>query len=92
MILILGLIAIIFAILNLVFYFKGKDYKYFMFLSLAFTAHTIWAHMNNFIIHYGDVSIYEDFLLFSGKPFLFLTIASFIINGLPLVLKDRQNN
>lgn len=37
-----GILAVIFAILNLVFAFKGKETKYFRFMSMALTILTVW--------------------------------------------------
>ena len=66
-----GILAVIFAILNLVFAFRGKEAKYFRFMSMALTILTLW------------VALKEELNLFFIKDFTALEdTAPTLINGL----------
>lgn len=69
--LVFGIMAVIFAILNLVFAFKGKEAKYFRFMSMALSIITLW------------VALKEELNLFFIKDFSALEdTAPTLINGL----------
>lgn len=86
-----GILAVIFAILNLVFAFKGKEAKYFRFMSMALSIITLWValkeELNLFFIK--DFSAIEDTAptLING---LFVCAAgSILINGITL-FKEKK--
>lgn len=84
--LISGLLAIIFAFLNIFYFSKGKDPKFFRFLSLALTAITLCFFYRDAYIHLNnkDWSGLMDIVPTMSKALFILTFASIIINGLSL--------
>ncbi|HZJ87498.1 MAG TPA: hypothetical protein VFC75_04665 [Erysipelothrix sp.] len=89
---IFGILAILLTIFNYIFYFLGKDYKYFMALALSFTALTLWGDIHMFANWWeiGDTTAIDDTLIYMVKPLLFLTLSSIILNMIPMFLKDRK--
>lgn len=86
---ILGIIAIFFAIKNIIAWTHGKDPQKYRFLSLAFTALTIFSfyYMGAEFLSKGDIAGALDVVPTIAKPLFFCTIASIIINGITLFKK-----
>lgn len=86
---ILGIIAIFFAIKNIIAWTHGKDPQKYRFLSLAFTAITIFSfyYMGAEFLSKGDIAGALDVVPTISKPLFFCTIASIIINGITLFKK-----
>lgn len=86
---ILGIIAIFFAIKNIIAWTHGKDPQKYRFLSLAFTALTIFSfyYMGAEFLSKGDIAGALDVVPTISKPLFFCTIASIIINGITLFKK-----
>ncbi|CAG7595683.1 MULTISPECIES: hypothetical protein [Peptoniphilaceae] len=86
---ILGIIAIFFAIKNIIAWTQGKDPQKYRFLSLAFTSLTIFSfyYMGAEFLSKGDISGALDVVPTISKSLFFCTIASIIINGITLFKK-----
>ena len=78
-----GFLAICAAIMNVVFFLRGKDSKAFMFLSLSLTAITICCAYDSI------VGLERDLVLRSENWFA-LTIASILINSVALIRKPKR--
>ena len=87
--LLFGIIAIITAILNVIWTIRHRETKWFRFISLSFTTLTLCAFysMANHWVVIGDDSALLDVMPTLSDVLWFLTIASIIINGISLVLK-----
>lgn len=83
---ILGIIAIFFAIKNIIAWTHGKDPQKYRFLSLAFTALTIFSfyYMGAEFLSKGDIAGALDVVPTISEILFFCTIASIIINGITL--------
>lgn len=86
---ILGIIAIFFAIKNIIAWTHGKDPQKYRFLSLAFTSLTIFSfyYMGAAFLSKGDIAGALDVVPTISKILFFCTIASIIINGITLFKK-----
>ena len=86
---ILGIIAIFFTIKNIIAWTHGKNPQKYRFLSLAFTALTIFSfyYMGAEFLSKGDIAGALDVVPTISKPLFFCTIASIIINGITLFKK-----
>lgn len=86
---ILGIGAIITALLNLAWYSRGKNPEIFRFLSISLTALTMCAtySMDAEWVIKEDWAALMDTMPTMSKAFWFLVIASIIINGLSLKKK-----
>lgn len=86
-----GVLAVITAVLNLVYYFKGKNGNVFRFASLSFTALTVcdlYAQVNAWVVANDWVAI-EDVVPTMSAMLWRLVIISIIINGISLI-KSRK--
>ena len=90
--LLFGIIAIITAILNVIWTIRHRETKFFRFISLSFTALTLCAFysMANHWSIIGDESALLDVMPTLSKALWFLTIASIIINGISLIPKREK--
>ena len=86
-----GILAVIFAILNLVFAFKGKEVKYFRFMSMALSIITLWValkeELNLFFIK--DFSALEDTAPTLINGLFVCSAGSILINGITLFKEKR---
>ena len=90
--LVLGIIAIVAAIMNVVWTIRHRQAKWFRFISLSFTALTLCAFysMANRWAELGDSSALLDVMPTLSMVLWVLTAASIVINGISLfVKKDR---
>ena len=90
---ILGLMAIGFTALNIIFYLIGKDYRFLMMLGLSFTALTLCAEYRlvaEFVAR-KDWSALQDVVPGMERALWVLTFISIVLNLLPLVLDYRKN-
>ena len=90
--LLFGIIAMITAILNVIWTVRNRDAKWFRFVSVSFTALTLcafYSQANHWAI-LGDSSALLDVMPTLSKVLWFLTIASVIINSISLFRK-RDN-
>lgn len=84
--LVLGIGAIVSGLLNLYFYFRGKNPKLFRFASLSLTALTLWAFyysVSSWVLS-GDFAAIEDVVPTMSKALFILTLISIFINGFTL--------
>lgn len=83
---ILGILAIFFAIKNIIAWTHGKDPQKYRFLSLAFTSLTIFSfyYMGAEFLSKGDIAGALDVVPTISESLFFCTIASIIINGITL--------
>lgn len=83
---ILGIGAIIFALLNLLRIFTNKNAKWFRFISLSLTALTLWAFYNDSAVRVvnEDWSGLADIMPTTTKALLVCTIISILINSISL--------
>ncbi len=91
MCILLGIIAIITAISNLVFTFLNKDAKWFRFISMSFTALTICSFYSaniEFVLK-GDLNALMDIVPSLSKTLFILTIISILINSVSLFKKNK---
>ena len=90
--LIFGIIAILAAIMNVVWTIRHRDAKWFRFVSLSSTALTLcafYSQANRWVIA-GDDSALLDVMPTLSLVLWVLTVASIVINGISLfVKKDR---
>ena len=84
--LLFGIIAMIMAVLNVVWTIRHREAKYFRFISLSFTALTLCAFYSqaNHWAAIGDSSALLDVMPTLSRVLWFLTIASIISNGISL--------
>lgn len=89
---ILGLSAIVTAILNLIWNARGKDAKWFRFASLSLTALTLCAFysMDAQWVQKEDWSALMDVVPTMSKALWTLTAASIVINGVSLFQKKGR--
>lgn len=88
-----GIFAIIAAICNLICIAKGIESKYFMFVSLSFTALTLCALYSvdaKWVIN-EDWSALSDVAPGMAKSLWFCTIASILINSISLLQHSNKN-
>lgn len=87
--LLFGMIAMITAILNVIWTIRNREAKWFRFLSLSFTALTLCSFysMANHWAILGDDSALLDVMPTLSKVLWFLTIVSVIINSISLFRK-----
>lgn len=84
-----SIIAIVTALLNVIWALKGKETKWFMFISLSFTALTLCAFYSanaQWVIH-EDWSALADVVPTMSKSLWVCTIASVVINSVALFKK-----
>lgn len=89
----LGIISILCAICNLYLFFNDrKQYKWFMFLSLSFTALTLCDFYSDAarMVIAKDMAGLEDVVVTIHKSLWYLTFASIIINGIPLIAEKYR--
>ena len=90
--LLLELIAIIFAILNVIWTLKHKDAKWFRYFSLSFTILTLcaeYSQVSQWVVK-EDWSALLDIVPYMQDSFWVLAIASILINGVSLFPKTNQ--
>lgn len=90
--LLFGLVAIITAILNVIWTIRHRDAKWFRFISLSFTALTLcafYSQANHWAI-LGDSSALLDVMPTLSKVLWFLTVMSVIINSISLLKKSDK--
>ena len=87
-----GIIAMIMAVLNVVWTIRHREAKCFRFISLSFTALTLCAFYSqaNHWATIGDSSALLDVMPTLSKALWFLTIASIIVNGISLFAKNDK--
>ena len=81
-----GCIAIVFAVLNLTWAIRGKDAKWFRFLSLAFTALTLcsFISLSTMYVNKQEWDSLTD-VVPTVAPLLWIcTIVSILLNGVSL--------
>lgn len=90
--LLFGIIAIITAILNVIWTIRHRETKFFRFISLSFTALTLCAFYNmaNHWAIVGDSSALLDVMPTLSKVLWLLTVTSIIINGISLLTKSDK--
>lgn len=86
-----GILAVIFAILNLVFSFKGKDARYFRFISMALTILTLWIAFNDELnlFFIKDFAALEDTAPTLTKGLFVCSVGSIVINSISLFREKR---
>ena len=87
-----GIIAIIFAILNVVWTMKHKEAKWFRYFSLSFTIFTLCAEygqMSQWVVN-EDWSALLDVVPYTPGILWALAIASVLINGVSLFPKPDK--
>lgn len=89
---ILGLIAIAATVLNLFFYFSGKDHTLAMALGLSFTALTLCAEYNlvSQWVKAGDWSALEDVVPTMERALWVLVIVSILLNTAPMLIGRKK--
>lgn len=88
----LGVAAIITAALNVVWMIRGRQAKWFRFISLSLTALTMCAEyslVENWVSR-KDWSALMDVVPSMGKVLWFLVIASILINSISLFMKNDR--
>lgn len=82
-----GSLAIIFAILNILWISKGKDSKLFMFISLSFTALTLCAllQQDGVWVAHEDWGALMDTTPIMTKIYWIFTVSSIIINSISII-------
>ena len=90
--LIFGVIAIITAILNIIWTIRHREAKWFRYISLSFTALTVCAFysMAKHWAIIGDDSALLDVMPTLSMLLWLLTISSIIINGISLLAKKHK--
>ncbi len=90
--LLLGVAAIVFAILNLVWAFQNKDAAWFRFISLSLTALTLCAFYSDGAsrVVYEDWGGLMDIMPTMSKALWFCAIASILINSISLFEKKQR--
>ena len=89
---IFGLIAIIFAILNVIWTMRHREAKWFRYLSLSFTILTLCAEyyqVSQWVVK-EDWSALLDVVPYMQDSLWVLAIASILINGVSLFPKTNQ--
>ena len=88
----LGIAAIVFAALNIVWAIRGREAKWFRFISLSLTALTMCAEyslVKNWVMH-EDWGALMDVVPGMTGALWFLVIASVAINGVSLFFKPPR--
>lgn len=87
-----GVVAIIMAILNIIWYVNNREAKWFRFISLAFTALTLCAFYSQDAVWVlkEDWSALMDVVPTMSNALWILTIVSILINGISL-FKKKEN-
>ena len=88
----LGVAAIVTAVCNIVWAARGRQAKWFRFASLSLTALTMCAQysMVEKWVQHEDWSALMDVVPGMGKVLWFLVVASIIINGVSLFIKNDR--
>lgn len=87
-----GSAAIVFAVLNIVWAIRGRETKWFRFISLSLTALTMCAEyglIKNWVM-YEDWNALTDVVPGMTGALWFLVIASIVINGVSLFFKPSR--
>ena len=87
-----GTVAIIAAILNIIWTIRHRDAKWFRYISLSFTILTLCAEyslVNKWLLS-GDLSALTDVVPTMSNALWFLSIVSILINGISLFLKKNK--
>ena len=89
--LLLGIVAIIAAILNVIWTVRRREAKWFRFISLSFTAITVCAYYSlaNHWVLTGAADQLLDVMPTLSEILWFLTAASILINSVSLFKKNR---
>jgi CDP-diglyceride synthetase len=87
-----GVVAIIMAILNIIWYVNNREPKWFRFASLAFTALTLCAFysQNAAWVLKEDWSALVDVVPTMSNALWILTIVSILINGFSFLKKENK--
>ncbi len=82
----LGVSAIIAAVFNVVWTIKGRDAKWFRFISLSMTALTMCAEYSlvNTWVTAGDMAALQDVVPGMTRALWFIVSASIVINSISL--------
>lgn len=86
-----GILAIIFAFINLLMAFHKKDYKIYMFLSLSFTIFTICGFIVDASFKFKDIATLEDVNGYAHGLLWVLTVLSMLINSIPMIIEYLNN-
>ncbi|KIL43240.1 hypothetical protein [Jeotgalibacillus campisalis] len=89
---IFGIIAIIATLTNIFLFSRGKEYKLAMALGLSFTALTLCAEyslVSNWV-EVEDMGALLDVVPTVEKALWFLTIASILLNIIPIFLERKD--
>jgi hypothetical protein len=89
--LVFGLLAIIFAILNVIWTLKRKDAKWFRYFSLSFTILTLcaeYSQVNQWVVK-EDWDALLDVIPYTADGICDLAIASILINSVSLFHKNN---
>ncbi len=92
--LLLGVAAIITALLNVIWHINGRDARLFRFANLALTALTLCAFYSsnvNWVLN-GDLAALMDVVPTMSNALWLLTIAAILINGISLFERRKSNN
>ena len=87
-----GTVAIIAAILNIIWTIRHRDAKWFRYISLSFTILTLCAEyslVNKWLLG-GDLSGLTDVVPTMSSALWFFSIVSILINGISLFLKKNR--
>ncbi|KPB04166.1 hypothetical protein [Bacillus sp. CHD6a] len=89
---ILGVIAIVVTIINLIMYAAGKDYKLAMALGLSFTALTLCAEYSlvSDWVEVKDWAALMDVVPGMERALWFMTIVSILLNLAPIFLERKS--
>lgn len=87
-----GLIAVVTAMLNVIWTLRRREAKWFRFSSLAFTVFTLCAFYAQAAhwVSVKDWSALQDVLPITSKALWFLTMASVVINSISLFRKRNR--
>lgn len=88
MFIIFGLVAVVFAFLNVVRFSLGKSYKIFMFLSMSFTCLTLILSLYG-MSSFKSVDL-EDVFVTASTVLSVCTVFSIFINSIPLFHKKEN--
>ncbi len=92
LVLVLGVLAIIFAVLNIIWYVKGRNPKIFRYISLSFTLLAVLAGLSeaNSYIAMEDISALYDVVLTLTSALWICVIGSICVNSVTLI--ERKNH
>ncbi len=91
--LLLGVVAMITALLNVIWHIRGRDARLFRFASLALTALTLCAFYSsnvNWVLN-GDLAALMDVVPTMSNALWILTIASILLNSISLFERGKNN-